>query len=112
MMTAYPWPGNVRELRNVVMRFAVLDARRRADLFDVTPRRVGPVPSDEDLASMPFQSARQLVLESFESSYFPAVLRRAGGVVTRAAEISGMARSSFYRMLERHGAVGAKHEPE
>lgn len=112
MLTAYAWPGNVRELRNVVTRFALLDARQRADLFDMTQRRLTSVRDEEELAAMPFQAARQLVLEDFESSYFRAVLRRAGGVVTRAAEMAGMARSSFYRMLERHGAVGAQQAPE
>ncbi len=50
---------------------------------------------------MPFPEARKLVLECLEATYFPVILARADGVVSRAAELSGLARSSFYRMLER-----------
>jgi DNA-binding NtrC family response regulator len=114
MLTSYSWPGNVRELRNVVARFALMDARQRGDLFDASVSRMGPGASGrrDDLSEMAYQDARQLVLERFEASYFPAVLQRAGGVVKRAAELAGMARSSFYRMLERHGAVGAREDED
>ncbi len=105
MLTAYGWPGNVRELKNVMTRIAVLDAKNRSDIFDVTGsyRRAEPDAAEapEDLSNMPYHHARQLVLERLDTHYFPAVLARAGGVRARAAELSGMARSSFYRMIDR-----------
>jgi DNA-binding NtrC family response regulator len=103
MLGSYSWPGNVRELRNVVARFALLDARDRAELFDATGslRRDALVASSDDLSHLPFPEARKLVLERLEATYFPAVLARAGGNRSKAAELSGLARSSFYRMLDR-----------
>ena len=41
-----------------------------------------------------------------------AVLERAGGVVSHAAELAGMARSSFYRMLERRQNRPENEDPE
>jgi transcriptional regulator with PAS, ATPase and Fis domain len=100
LLQAYDWPGNVRELRNVIERYAVLGATEAALLFDTSPRTA---PSgDDDLALLPFHEARRRALERFERAYLPRVLERAGGVVTRAAELAEVARPSFYRMLERN----------
>ncbi|MBI4951902.1 MAG: sigma 54-dependent Fis family transcriptional regulator [Myxococcales bacterium] len=97
MLRSYSWPGNVRELRNVIERYNLFGARTAATLFDGAPE----IPEDETWASLPYGDARRAALERFEERYFPAVLERAGGVVSRAAEHAKVARPSFYRMLER-----------
>jgi transcriptional regulator with PAS, ATPase and Fis domain len=98
MLSAYTWPGNARELRNVVERYAVLGADAKA-LFDRTTAATRA--ADEDLANLTYHEARKIVLDRFEESYLPRLLERAGGVMTRAAELAGVARPSFYRMMER-----------
>jgi transcriptional regulator with PAS, ATPase and Fis domain len=98
MLVAYRWPGNVRELRNVVERFCVL-GRAHEGLFDRAEAVVRS--ADDELANLTFHEARKIVLDRFEEAYLPRVLARAGGVVSRAAELAGVARPSFYRMLER-----------
>jgi transcriptional regulator with PAS, ATPase and Fis domain len=98
MLVAHEWPGNVRELRNVVERYAIgFDAR---NLFDEA-KSVSDATAPEDLAALPYHEARKLVLDRFDEVYLPRVLDRADGVVTKAAELAGVARPSFYRMLER-----------
>jgi transcriptional regulator with PAS, ATPase and Fis domain len=99
LLHAYEWPGNVRELRNVIERHAALGATDAALLFDATPR--AQESNDADLALLPFHEARRRAIERFERAYLPRVLERAGGVVSRAAELAEVARPSFYRMLER-----------
>ena len=98
MLLAYGWPGNVRELRNVVERHAALGLDIRG-LFDEAEHLARS--TDADLGKLPYQEARRLVLDRFEEIYLPQVLDRADGVVTKAAELAGVARPSFYRMLER-----------
>jgi transcriptional regulator with PAS, ATPase and Fis domain len=98
MLTSYAWPGNVRELRNVVERFTVFGATAEG-LFDKSASKVRP--PDDELSSLSYHEARRIVLERFEEAYFPAVLEKANGVMARAAELAGVARPSFYRMLER-----------
>jgi transcriptional regulator with PAS, ATPase and Fis domain len=98
MVTSYDWPGNVRELRNVIERWAVLGVRDAGTLFD---SELVQIPGRADLAELPYHEARRIVLDEFERAYVPKVLERAGGVVTRAAELAEVARPSFYRMLER-----------
>jgi transcriptional regulator with PAS, ATPase and Fis domain len=96
LLTSYPWPGNVRELRNVMARYALLDARDALTLFD-SPTANGSL----DLSHLPLREARRIALERFEQDYVPRVLARADGVVSRAAQLAEVARPSFYRMLER-----------
>ncbi len=98
LLLSYAWPGNVRELRNVVDRHAVLGVRDVEGLFDAGKSALG---QNEDLALLPFHEARRRVLDRFERAYLPQVLERAGGVVSRAAELAEVARPSLYRMLER-----------
>jgi DNA-binding NtrC family response regulator len=92
---AHAWPGNVRELRKVVERYASLGLHEADVLCD--PRG--------DLSQVPYHEARRAILERFERAYVPAVLARAGGVVTRAAEMAAVGRASFYRMLDRSGVM-------
>ncbi|MGZ3416327.1 MAG: sigma 54-interacting transcriptional regulator [Polyangiales bacterium] len=96
MLSGYAWPGNVRELRNVIQRYALLEVRDAEALFGSTRGDKG-----EDLSLLPFHEARRIAMERFERAYFPKVLARAGGVVSRAAQLAEVARPSFYRMLER-----------
>ena len=98
MLCAYRWPGNVRELRNAIERHAAFGTGGRG-FFD--PSDALTSASDPELASLPYHEARKHVLDRFEMEYLPRVLERAEGVVTRAAEMAGVGRPSFYRMLER-----------
>ncbi|MBX3210046.1 MAG: sigma 54-dependent Fis family transcriptional regulator [Labilithrix sp.] len=99
MLVAYSWPGNVRELRNVIERHAVLGSDEKG-LFEEATALTGATSSGE-LANLTYHEARKLVLDRFDEEYLPRILERAEGVVARAAELAGVARPSFYRMLER-----------
>jgi DNA-binding NtrC family response regulator len=98
ILEGHKWPGNVRELRNVVERWAVLGPEAGALFDDAEAVRAS---ADDELAGLTFHEARKIVLDRFEEAYLPKVLARADGVVARAAELAGVARPSFYRMLER-----------
>src|SRR5262249_17606255 len=96
MLEAYDWPGNVRELRSAVDRFVVL-GKEAGDLF-----AAGHHPaSDSGLVRLAYTEAREIVLERFERNYVDETLAQADGVVTRAAELAGLTRQSFYRILDR-----------
>jgi transcriptional regulator with PAS, ATPase and Fis domain len=108
MLMAYNWPGNVRELRNVMERYAVLGSDEKG-LFEEA--KAVTRSADEELANLTYHEARKLVLDRFDEEYLPRVLERAEGVVARAAELAGVARPSFYRMLERIRPGGKKSIP-
>jgi DNA-binding NtrC family response regulator len=97
LLRSYSWPGNVRELRNVVERYVLLGLRDRNRLLDADQHQ----PKERNLALLPYHEARTFALERFEREYFPALMVRAGGVLTRAAQMADLARPSLYRILDR-----------
>jgi transcriptional regulator with PAS, ATPase and Fis domain len=109
MLVSYQWPGNVRELRNVVQRFAALGMSDAASLLtDGASRAASAMPAltAPELMELPYQEAKQQIMDEFDRRYLSSVLDRNGGVVVKAAENAGLARATFYRMLERLQLTG------
>ena len=98
-LAAYDWPGNVRELRNVVTTaLAMLDGPsldvRHLMFPAAAPRR------DRDLDELPLAGQ---TLEAIERAAIKQTLDREGGNRTRAARALGIAQSTLYDKLRRHG---------
>lgn len=123
MLVARSWPGNVRELRNFIERSVSLGFvdRRIAHVVDrARPSAPPPPPNVEPSLEasvplhLPLKDARQSWIESFESVYVRAMLKKTGGNVTRGAELSGVSRRFLQRLVARLGIkaseVGAKAE--
>jgi DNA-binding NtrC family response regulator len=85
----HPWPGNVRELRNVIQRATLVANGPRIEADDL-----GLVSSAEPSGSDGATT---------EQAEVEAALRRAGGVVSHAAEDLGISRQALYRKMERLG---------
>jgi transcriptional regulator with PAS, ATPase and Fis domain len=102
-LLARAWPGNVRELCNFMERTISLGWKAE---HAAPPSRGLPVaPTLEALLSLdlPLKDARTRWSEQFESLYVSAILQRAGGNVTRAAELAGVNRRSLQRLMVHHG---------
>ena len=101
------WPGNVRELRNFIERSVTLGG------FHLAPHAAPSGKSGEfaqttlgvDLGR-PLKEARDEAVERFELLYLETALRRAGGNVTRAAELAGVSRRFLQRTIARLGIRG------
>ena len=99
------WPGNVRELRNFVERAVALGWREQVAALPANARG-GPEapPALEALVPEgPLKEARARWTEHFELLYLRALLKRAHGNVTRAAELAQINRRSLQRMMVDHG---------
>jgi DNA-binding NtrC family response regulator len=106
------WPGNVRELRNVVERACIL-----ADSSHITERELrGSIPATapnlvpSQTANSPVAAAGSQVapgldndvrLATISRDHVRRVLERAGGNKKHAAEMLGVSRRAFYRLLGR-----------
>ncbi len=87
------WPGNVRELQYAVARFALQSRARLVGVPDLHPTTEAPE------LGLPYEEARR----RFQEAYCRRQLAATGGNVTRAAELSGLPRQSFQRLLRRLG---------
>ncbi|MFO0551179.1 MAG: helix-turn-helix domain-containing protein [Polyangiaceae bacterium] len=98
MLSEHAWPGNLRELRMWIDRaVATADPERtlRAEHF--------PHAVSERSPSAP--QPRVGLLRVAEKAALEEALRASGGNVSVAARKLGVARSTLYRLLVRHGVV-------
>jgi transcriptional regulator with AAA-type ATPase domain/Tfp pilus assembly protein PilF len=91
VLRSYPWPGNVRELENVMKRVAALHGSTESvDGTTLLPFLGGPVP----MAAARERDERAALLEAVE---------RARGNRSRAANLLGVSRKTFYQRVKRLG---------
>jgi len=107
-LRSYPWPGNVRELRNLMERTVLLAGSERIGLNDLPGElrgRPAPTASVAQAADsgIPFPDAKKVVVDEFEKDYIAMVLDKNEGNVSRSAEEAGIDRSSFQRLMRKHG---------
>jgi transcriptional regulator with PAS, ATPase and Fis domain len=109
-LAAHPWPGNVRELQNVIEHAVVLlepGAYVKADdlPFVSIPRasREAPLETEVKDVNEGYYAARDRLLAKFERTFITRAMMRAGGNVSKAARATAIDRTTFYRMMERHG---------
>jgi PAS domain S-box-containing protein len=90
-LVSWRWPGNVRELENFIERSVILSKgpNLRAPLSEIR----------EDVP----KSGGDGTLEQVEREYIVKVLRESGGVVTMAATMLGLHRTTLNAMMRRLG---------
>src|SRR5204863_482643 len=107
---AHAWPGNVRELQNVIEHAVVLlepGAEVRPEDIPfiesaaTDPGKLADEEPEGDEAS--YYSARDRLLARFDRRYLTRVVMRAGGNLSKAARLAQVDRTTFYRLMERHG---------
>jgi two-component system response regulator HydG len=108
-LAAHDFPGNIRELENAIERAAIMTHDDIVGL-EALPAQLRPRATSASSSSrlrvapdLSFNEARQ----RFERSYLDQVLAESGGNLSQAARRSGMDRSNFRRLLERHGVRGS-----
>lgn len=108
VLMAYDWPGNGRELRNVIERAVMLatgDTITAQDLRALLPKGTDEpaVVTDQDHAfmSLPYMEAKERAIEQFTRVYLREKLAQSDGVITKAAESSGIPRQHFSLLMKR-----------
>ena len=100
----HDWPGNVRELQNVIERAFFLseeDIIRPAD-FPASMLLMDQGQPTVD-TRLPYLQSKQAYLVPFEKEYLTELLREHRGNVSRASGRAGMHRSTFQRLMRKHG---------
>jgi DNA-binding NtrC family response regulator len=100
LLSQYQWPGNVRQLRNVLLRLAVQSQGRL-----ITEREI--LNFSEEFGAM--EPARLEVfpsLDEVEKNHIKAALERAGGNISDASALVGIARSTLYQKMKKYDISG------
>ncbi|MEO8700786.1 MAG: sigma-54 dependent transcriptional regulator [Kofleriaceae bacterium] len=109
-MSAYNWPGNVRELENALMHAIALhhgdsiDPESLPVQISQRVRRSAPIGviADDDEELLPLTEAKRRASAAYEKNYLLRVMTQAKGSVSEAARLSGLDRTNFRRLLQRH----------
>ncbi len=100
----YSWPGNVRELENVVQRAVVVSGNDEIVPGDMNlPGRYDKESDGFGNLSLPYAQARDQAVVSFQRYYVKALLAKAGGNVSKAADIAGVTRAALYAIMRKAG---------
>jgi transcriptional regulator with GAF, ATPase, and Fis domain len=93
----YSWPGNIRELENIIERLMIVVRNDVVAVKDL-PRELHEEPSATREVK-PLSAA----VEEFKKETVAHVLSLAGGKKSKAAEMLGLPRSNFSRLLKQLG---------
>ena len=112
------WPGNVRELQNVVRRavmFCMSEVIGVADLqiMDIPVKGTGQNSKTDDLEEekeiIEYKVAKEQVVDDFTIKYVMRLLKKTGGNVSHAAEISGLTRTALQKIMRRRNITAAEY---
>ncbi|MCB1032211.1 MAG: sigma 54-interacting transcriptional regulator, partial [Acidobacteria bacterium] len=105
----HPWPGNVRELKNALRHaVALADDEIRLEHLPVEDprpalRRKEAAPPASSRRPKEAEATDGPTLKEAEGAALKAALEAADGNLSGAARTLGIARSTLYRLMERHG---------
>jgi len=124
-LSHYHWPGNVRELGNLIERLAVLYPGQKIRVYDLPERYRG---EEKIMATPPVTATRPKAIKqaslppasvypplpdtglnlrehifSVEASLIHQALERSQGVVSHAAHLLGMRRTTLVEKLRKYG---------
>ena len=97
------WEGNIRELKNAIEHAVAMTVHNKIVLEDLpgTIYKKQDVNGENDLTyvvNLPFSEAK----DAFEKSYVETLLKKCGGDVSKAAELSGIKRPNLYEKFNKH----------
>lgn len=110
MFLSYGWPGNVRELQNTIESAVVLCETDTITIRDIPESIRGKYEENQgsngtESVSCTFPAGATLKeeVENFEKNMIEAAIRDCQGNRTKAMEVLGMSKRTFYRKVANYG---------
>ena len=103
LLQKYDYPGNIRELENIVRRAVILCNDSCITRRELPPEVLRHRSMQTCGQSLNFHEAKNRVVEDFERAFLTANLQFCGGIVSRAAQRSGLSERNFHVKLRKYG---------
>ncbi len=94
------WPGNIRELENVIERAVILCNEKEITLQHLDPLKMGYLSDKKEIYTLSFKEAKKEILKEFYREYFTEILTQTKGNISEAANLCGLKRQYFYKLLK------------
>lgn len=102
----YPWSGNVRELQNLIGRAFFMSSDQVIHRTDLPiPPKDTSISINQEMLSLSYKEAKDLVLEKFEIEYLKYYLRKNEGNISRTADECGLDRRSIHRLINKYNII-------
>ena len=105
----YDYPGNVRELENMIQRAVILCGDNLITEQYLPAELRSDCPQKNESQPTQFHEAKGKAIEEFERAYLSTALRTCGGIVSRAAQSSGLSERNFHEKLKKYGIHGKSY---
>ena len=104
VLCEYTWPGNVRELMHVMERAVALSDADAIQFEDLPENLIAQTENTIVSAqiNLPFQDAKDAVIEKFEQTFIDRLLKAHNGNVSRAARQNGTERRTLQRLISKY----------
>jgi len=108
-LISYNWPGNVRELKHVTERLMVKHHNKKEITKELVCKELK---INGTKKTSTYHDALDDIVNDFKYNYLTSLLRKAGGVVSRAALSAELPRQSLTRMLKDSGISATNYKGE
>lgn len=99
---SYHWPGNVRELKNYIERAAILSVNEVIDIEHLPEKTRQSLKNN---VASPNSSQLKTLYEQTEKDAILHALKICGGNKSRAMEMLGISRRSFYQKINKYNLL-------
>lgn len=99
ILEAHTWPGNVRELENCIQRALVLCRGQEIEPYHLGLDEESLPWRREGVETLSYEEGKQQVLEAFRRRTVERALRNTAGNVSHAADLCGLTRAAFQRIM-------------
>ncbi|WP_339515782.1 sigma-54-dependent Fis family transcriptional regulator [Pseudomonas sp. RL_15y_Pfl2_60] len=103
-LQSYAWPGNIRQLLNA-LRYATALAEHGSIDIDCLPDELRQVTPDAPSQLLPSSPSLTEHVDNAEARHLYEALRQHRWNVSATADAFGVARSTLYRKMKKHGIV-------